>query len=438
MFYKPKVLTLIGPSILCCAAAASGQAAFGQSGALRFDEVRVVGNERMSGQEVLDLCDAGNKNSFDDVALQELVACLGKSGRFKDVALRTEGRALLIEVSEAPNYTGFLDIGTSLDTERGASVRLEVQDNDLFDRGIEGGVILDAAPEEQSASATLSNPDFQGRGWRAGVTLSYNNVNYDDQSFSYRSAALFAFLGVHLNGRQDLTFRAGLQADEMYEVALTASPILQAEAGKRNSPFLAIDYDAVFLPSGLPQSRFELHASQIFSGVGKDHFFSSTQIRAGAATIVVPDRLNISVSVEGGHIESNGGEGPRLMDRFQLGGESLRGFAPRGIGPADGGDQLGGTSYAAMSLETRSPLWTVGATQIEGGFFADLGSIWGLDDRVGFVNPVNDALEVRSSAGVSLTANIGSVPVTMYYAEPLHNAPDDKLQSFGLSLTTKF
>lgn len=438
MRYKPNKLALIGPALFFCVGAIAIGPALGQAKEIRFEDVRVVGNQRMSGQEVLDLCDAGNKTAFDDVALQELVACLGKSGKFKNVALRTEGMDLLIEVGEKPNYTGFFDISASVDTERGASVLLEVQDRDLFDKGFEGDFILEAAREEQSAGATFSNPNFFNRNWRAGVALSYNNVDYDDQSFSYRRASLSAFLGVPLDSRQDLSFRAGLRADELYDVAITASPILQREAGKRSSPFVSVDYDATFLPSSLPQSRFEIQASQVFAGVGQDYFFSATRVRGSAATVAIPDRLNLSLRVEGGHIHSNPGKGLRVLDRFQLGGESLRGFAPRGIGPSDGGDRLGGTSYAAASLETRSPLWSIGTTQIEGGVFADVGSVWSLKDRAGFVDPVNDTLKVRGSVGMALTANISDVPITMYYAKPLQSAPGDKLQSFGLSLTSKF
>jgi outer membrane protein insertion porin family len=405
---------------------------------LRFDNIQVVGNDRMADQDILDLCAIGNKKTFDDAALQGLVECLAQSGRFKDVSLRSEGKDLIIEVAEAPVYTGFFDISASVDTDRGLSGRIEIRDLNLFDRGIDGGLILDVAREEQNASATLANPDFLDRKWRAGIALSYNNANYDDQSFSYRLAVLSPFLTVPLDERQSLTFRAGWQADEIYNLAETTSPILQAEAGERSAAFAAIDYAAVFLPSALPQSRFELEASQEFSGLGEDYAFSSTRVRVGAATAAIPKRLNVSFNLEGGHVQGDGPDGPRVTDRFQLGGDKLRGFAPRGIGPFDGGDHLGGTSYAVASIETQSPLWTLGSTQIEGGFFADVGSVWGLDNRAGFVNPVNDERELRSSAGVSLTATIGDVPVTMYYAQPLESVATDELQSFGLSLTSKF
>lgn len=429
---------LSGAVIVACAVGLMGHVAFAQSNPIRFDDVRVVGNQRMSEQDVLDLCTVSSSRSYDDAALQEIVSCLGQSGRFRDVSLRTEGRDLLIDVSEAPNYRGFLDVSLSVDTERGLSGRLEIQDRNLFDRGLEGSFVLDAAREEQSVSATLANLDLWERGWRGGVTLSYQNVNYADQSFSYRRGVLASFLTVPLSERQGVTFRAGVQADELYDIALSASPILQTEAGKRTSPFVGFDYDAVFLPGTMPQSRFEIQASQIFLGIGQDHLFSSTRLRAQAATVAIPDRLNLSLSLEGGHIASIGSAGPSSLDRFQLGGASLRGFAPRGIGPSDGNDRLGGTSYAVASFETRSPLFSIGTTQIEGGVFGEVGSVWGLKDRAGFVDPVDDSLNIRGSAGVSLTTNIGNVPVSLYYAEPIRSAPGDRLQAFGLSLSSRF
>lgn len=429
---------LWGSVVFLCAMAVTGHFAVAQSNSLRFDDIRVVGNERLSQQDVLDLCSASADKPYNDEALQALVSCLGQSGQFKDISLRAEGRDLLIDVNEAPRFTGFLDISVSADTERGLSAKLEIQDRDLFDRGLEGSFVLDVAREEQNATATLANPDFLGRGWRGGVSLSYQNVDYDDQRFSYRRAVLASFLTVPLDQQQGLTFRGGVQADEMYDIAASASPILQREVGKRTSPFAAMDYNAVFLPAAMPQSRFEMQASQVFMGIGEDHLFSSTRLRGQAATVAIPERLNVSLSLEGGHISNIGNSGPRVLDRFQLGGASLRGFAPRGIGPTDGNDKLGGKSYAVSSIETRSPLFSLGETQIQGGVFAEIGSVWGLNDRAGFSNPVDDSLKLRSSAGVSMTANIGNVPVTLYYAEPIKSDPGDRFQSFGLSLSSRF
>lgn len=431
-------MALMGSSVVLSLTFAFGPPAFGQSRTVTFDAVRVSGNERMAQDEVLSLCGLEARRSFSETDLQAAVNCLGESGRFRAVTVQTEGRDLVVQVDEAPNYTGFFDISASVDTERGASAKLEVQDRDLFDRGIEGGFVLDVAREEQTASASLANPNFLGRDWRAGISLGYSDVDYDDQSFSYKRATLAAFLGVPLSDQQVLTFRAGLQADELYDVSALTSPILQREAGKRSAPFLAIDYEAVFLREGPAEARFEFQASQVFSGIGEDYSLSSTRLRAKASAVAIPDRLSVSLSIEGGHLQANGAVGPTVLNRFQLGGATLRGFAPRGIGPTDGGDRLGGTDYAVASIETRSPLFSLGSTQIEGGVFAEAGSVWGLTDRAGFVSPVDDAAEIRSSAGVSVTANIGNIPVTMYYAKPVQSLATDKLQSFGLSLTSKF
>lgn len=409
-----------------------------QTGPVRFNDIRVAGNERLTQAEVLELCEITAERSYNNESLEAMVGCLGESGRFRDISLGTEGRDLIITVDEAPQYTGFLDVSVSADTDRGVSARLEVQDRDLFDRGLLGGFEIEAAQEEQSAQATLANPDLWGRGWTGGVTLSFQNVDYDDQSYSYRRGVLAGFLEMPLAEQQTLTFRAGLQGDEMFDIAATASPILQREEGQRVSPFVSLGYDGVFLPEAMPNTRFELQASQAFVGLGEDHVFSNTRVRGRAATAAIPDRLNLGFALEAGHVESLGDEGPRALDRFNLGGASFRGFAPRGIGPADGGERLGGTSYAVASFDTNTPLAQFGQVQVEGGVFVDVGAVWGLEDTAGFADPVDDSLQWRSTAGVSVTANIGDVPVTLYYAEPIRSAPGDSLQEFGLTLRARF
>lgn len=423
------VLALLGADVTIVGA---------QTGPVRFNDIRVAGNERLTQAEVLDLCEITAERSYNSESLQAMVGCLGESGRFRDVGLSAEGGDLIITVDEAPNYTGFFDISVSADTDRGVSGRLEVQDRDLFDRGLIGGFEIEAAQEEQSARATLANPDLWGRGWTGGVTLSFQNVAYDDQNYSYRRGMLAGFLEMPLAEQQSLTFRVGLQGDEMFDIAATASPILQREEGERVSLFVSLGYDAVFLPESRPNTRFELQVSQAFVGLGEDYLFSTTLLRAQAATAVIPDRLNLSFGLEAGHIESLGEDGPQALDRFQLGGASFRGFAPRGVGPSDGGERLGGTSYAVASFDTNTPLAQFGQVQVEGGVFVDVGAVWGLADTAGFANPVDDGLQWRSTFGVSVTANIGSVPVTLYYAEPIRSAPGDNLQQFGLSLQTRF
>jgi outer membrane protein insertion porin family len=392
----------------------------------------------MTEEEVLDLCAITEERYYNEERLQVALECLGESGRFREIGFGVDARDLVITVEEAPYYTGFLDISVSADTNRGISSRLEIQDRDLFGRGLLGVFEIEAAQEEQSARVMFANPDLWDLGSSGGIMLNFQSVDYDDQSYSYSRAVLAGFVEMPLAAQQALTFSIGIQRDEMFNIGTTATPILKREQGQRISPFLSFAYDAEFAPRIIPNTRLELQARQAFVGLGEDHLFSNTRLRIQAATEVIPDQLNLSFRLEAGHIEALANEGPLAMDRFQLGGTDLRGFAPRGIGPNDGGERLGGTSLAVFRFDADAPLAQFGHFQVAGGVFVDVGAVWGLEDTTGFTNPVDSSLQWRSAAGVSVTANIGHVPVTLYYAEPIRSVPGDSIQQFGLALQTRF
>ena len=219
-----------------------------QNSTLRFDAIRVAGNERLSDPDVLQICDISARRTYDETSLQEVVACLGQSGEFTGVSLGTEGRDLIITVQEAPDFTGFLDFSVSAESDRGVSVKLQIEDRDLFDQGYQGAFEVEVAREEKNARAALTRSNIWGSDWRGGITLSYSLIDYDDQSFSSERATFAPFLSYDIDEQQSFTFRAGVQFDRTFDVADLASPILQRDAGSRTSPFVSFEYDAVFLP----------------------------------------------------------------------------------------------------------------------------------------------------------------------------------------------
>jgi outer membrane protein insertion porin family len=409
-----------------------------QPAGIKFDVIRVAGNERLADTEVLQLCEISAARTYDDAALQRMVSCLGESWAFTGISLGTEGRDLIISVEEAPAFTGFLDISVSADTDRGVSAKLQLEDRDLFDQGYQGSFEIEVASEERTARAALVRPNLFGTQWQGGIALSYSLFEYDEQRFSFEQATVAPFLQYAIDDGQSVTFRVGTQFDRTFDIADAASPVLLRDEGSRTSPFISIEYGGIFLPQSMPNTRVTVNARQSFVGLGRDHLFSNSQFGLRTTTAVLPDRLNASFGLDLGHINEIGSDNTLALDRYQLGGTSFRGFAPRGIGPVDGGDRLGGNSYAVAQLETRSPLGDWGAVRFEGGGFIETGFVSGLSDTAGFVDPIDDSIKWRATAGVALTANIGAVPISIYYAEPFEKHDRDQVQEFGISIQNSF
>jgi outer membrane protein insertion porin family len=70
--------------------------------------------------------------------------------------------------------------------------------------------------------------------------------------------------------------------------------------------------------------------------------------------------------------------------------------------------------------------------------FADAGSVWGLDNTSGFTTSVDDSRHINAASGLTLTAQFGNVPVTLFYAKPIKKQNDSVEENFGISLSAKF
>ena len=403
----------------------------------RFSRIDIVGNERLSDDEVRAACDLSADRVYTDADLAGAVNCLGQTGRFNAIDLDTDGRALVVTVDERPDFTGLLDLSVSLDTDRGLSGRLYIEDRDLLDRGWRATGELELSAEEQTLTFGLADPTWRDGASEGGLTLGAERFDYDDALYSSWRLRFGPYIRIPVGDRQLLSFRAGLQADDIYDVGVGTSPVIAAEAGRRDSVFTGFDYGGVVQRGESdPWMRYQL--SQDLVGLGEDHLMSISRLRGQAVSDLVPSRLSFSLTAEAGHVANLGGEPSKVIDRFSLGGTTLRGFAPRGIGPRDRDQALGGNSYVALRLETRSPLAELGGAEIFGGVFIDAGSVWDLDNTSGFDAMLDDGLHWRASVGVSLGIEIGRTPVTLYYAEPFERRANDETQEFGISFATRF
>jgi len=201
-----------------------------------------------------------------------------------------------------------------------------------------------------------------------------------------------------------------------------------------------------------PTGGFIFTLNQEFAGLGGDVTHSKTSSRARAFTSFYDEALVLSATLEGGAIFSN--QGTRITDRFNAGGDSFRGFQRNGIGPRDRCDvgqcippfqqdlevdeALGGNYYSILRLDASFPLGLPEEYGIFGGLFADVGSLWGLDDTNGSEGQVDDSFELRASAGVSLFVDTPFAPLRFNYAFPLQTVEGDQTERFRFTVATRF
>ena len=188
-----------------------------------------------------------------------------------------------------------------------------------------------------------------------------------------------------------------------------------------------------------PNRGFLFRFGQDFAGLGGDITSVSTTALASYQVKAFREEVTFRAEIEGGALVTSGGDS-LLINRF-TGNGKIRGFEPNGIGPRDvtavNQDAVGGNYFAVARLEAEFPLGLPEEYGLTGGLFADVGSVWGLDNTAG-TGTIDDKMHLRSSVGFSLfwTTPIG--PLRFNFSKALDKQSYDKTQNFDLTISTKF
>jgi outer membrane protein insertion porin family len=216
----------------------------------------------------------------------------------------------------------------------------------------------------------------------------------------------------------------------------------------------------------------ELHQDLAGAGGDEHHIRTTADFRYYRSLYSDLDIVGI-LHLQGGVLESYGGNPIRIIDNFNLGPSLVRGFAPFGLGPRDispgldpGGNPLGGTRYWGASLESDFPIWGLPKeVGLRGGVFADAGAVWGYQGQTNFTGPNGtacstcavipyntspfftqgntitvggDSTDIRTSVGVSLIWSSPLGPIRFDFAKAITKNQWDQTQIFNFTGGTTF
>ena len=152
-------------------------------------------------------------------------------------------------------------------------------------------------------------------------------------------------------------------------------------------------------------------------------------------------RIGRVVSVSGsiGYLEPLFNKRDRIVDRFFLGGENLRGFRIAGAGPRDLNtrDSLGGRFLWTQSTELRYPLPLPAELGLIGRAFVDVGSLSQSESGVAGVRVADDASpRVGAGVGISWRSPFGLINIDL--AQAVVKRTYDETQVFRFGFGTRF
>jgi outer membrane protein insertion porin family len=428
------------------------------------ERIDIVGNIRTLDKVVRREMRLVEGDAFNTNKLQRSKDRIKNLGFFKKVETATaQGSApdktvVTVEVEE--QSTGELSLGVGFSTTDGPLADISVRERNFLGRGQDIRIGTTVSFRSQQVDLSFTEPYFLDSNVAAGFDLFeiktsptasfFSGVTPAYQQFSY-GGSLRAGYQLTENLRQTLKYTA--RSDDITDVQTNASLFILLEQGTH----LTSSIGQVLLYDRRdnridPTSGWYASLGNDFAGVGFGVDYIRNKVSAGYYYPVAPGWV-LSFTGEAGDISGWGGQPVLLQDRFFVGGDNLRGFAPAGIGPRDETSQnaLGGNKYYVASVNETVPLGLPKELGITGRVWADMGSLWSNDQKNLVLTPAQLALEnlsaqprivdnpafrFSSGIGVSWASPVG--PVRLDLGVPIKRESFDKTQFFRVSFGTKF
>jgi len=343
----------------------------------------------------------------------------------------------IIDVSVKERSTGEISFGAGFSSSSGVLGDASIRERNLLGRGQALKVGVQIGERQQQIDLSFTEPYFLGKNLSAGFDIFSTSSDLQSESSFDRDTLGFSLRsGYRITEPLSQTLRYTLRQDKVTDIASDASLAIQEQEGE-------------FLTSAVSQtllydkrdSRFDptkgyfLQLENTIAGLGGDSNYLRKEL-SGGQFYQVADKWIVNLGASGGYIIGLGDD-IRIIDRFFLGGKSLRGFADAGVGPRDvvTGDSIGGNWFYRGTVGLTFPLGLPNEFGLRGRVFGDAGSI-GEHDSTGA--NISDETSLRMSIGTGILWDSPFGPVNIDFAKALLKEDFDDTELFRFSFGTRF
>ena len=322
----------------------------------------------------------------------------------------------VVNVNVEEKATGELTLGGGYSSDAGALLNAGLREKNLVGSGIDAGINGVLAQRRTQFNINVTDPYFLGRNLVASsdIFLIDNNNTTVAQYAERRVGASFS-VGYEISEHLRQAWTYSIVERSIYNIQDGASIYVQDEKGKsllsQVGQTLSLDYR---------DSKLDPHEGSIirigtdFAGLGGNVSFVRAKVDG---TYFLPldaifgtPEWGLAVSAGAGQLYPTGRQ-EKIIDRFFLGGDNLRGFQTGGAGPhaTNGGDSLGGRTIVTQSTEFRFPLPVSPDLGLTGRSFVDLGTLFNVPNSSNGVVPAatNGKSPVYANHGLRLGAGVG-------------------------------
>jgi len=378
-------------------------------------------------------------------------------GFFSDVQVTTTpGSApdrVILNTQVRERATGEFTIGGGFSTDAGLLADIGLRERNLLGTGVDARTNLTLAQRRSQVDLSVTDPQFLERNLAAGGDIFLVRRDLRETSgYQERRTGFALRMGYEINEHLRQSWSYSLVERDIFDVAPIVSRFIREQEGRTllSQVSTTVTYDRRDSRVA-PREGYVVRVGADFAGIGGDVEY--LRMRADGQYYIPFERLLgdpdyvLVLAAGAGYLVPYGDNQTRIVDRFFLGGENLRGFALGGAGPRDVStkDSLGGEVLWTSSAEFRFPLPLPTELGFIGRAFVDVGSLTGLPSNITnagcpatFPNCVRDEADPRVGVGVGISwrSPIGLINIDL--AQAVVKKSYDETQVFRLGFGTRF
>jgi len=329
--------------------------------------------------------------------------------------------------------TGNISAGVGYGTN-GGLLSGSINERNFLGQGINLNFTGTFATEKISGEFSYIDPNFKNSDKELVYSLFSESDDYSNSAF--KNKKIGNKVSTKYEIYEDIFFRpnATIQLDRL-DASTGASNLLKSRKGDTTTTALGYNFfldvrDSRFIPTSGYVAYFDQNVATLFSDI------PALQTSVGSTYYKELFNSNFigSVKTRLSNVTAFDNKDVKLSDRLFASSNDIRGFQPRGIGPVDGNDHVGGNYLATLSLKSSFPNPIPDGLRANSFLFYDVGNVWGVD----YSDVVPNSSKIRSSTGVALDIVSPIGPLSFTYSIPLSKVATDKEQKFLFNIGSSF
>jgi outer membrane protein insertion porin family len=413
-----------------------------QTDPLYVERIDIVGNFRTADDVIRREFKLAEGDAFNLARLQRSEQRIRALDFFNVVEITrvpgTQPDTTIIEVAVEEKSTGELSIGAGFSTFDSVLFNLNIRERNLLGNGQRLSLDLALSGRRQTIDLSFTEPYFLDRELEAGFDLFRRRLDLrDESSFTQENLGGILRMAYPVTEHLRQTLFYTLQSVKVEDVDPNASIFVREQEGTSITSALGEQLDYDLRNDALnPTSGYLLQQGTDVAGFGGTERYVRKRLGASFFYPFAVDWTG-NLRAEGGIIQGIFGEDVSIADRFFVGGNSLRGFEPAGIGPRDlaTGDALGGNIFWTSTAELTVPLGLPRELGLLGRVFTDWGSLFSLDSS----GPtIADEASPRGAVGIGLSYSSPLGPIQIDFSRAVVKENFDRTEVFRFSFGTAF